>query len=365
MRERRQRHGTRIRSGRGAGCRAGFGRLLGLGFWLLSAGGCAVTGGEPPLDEARLAALREQQQQTAFDAWLADWIRLNRVAHRLYAANAAVCGGRARLLPGALWLTQRDFPEPLRGIAARNGYGHRPRVAALPAPDAPPDPAVTAPGDEITALAGEALPESRRAARRLSARLAVLQMPAGGAVQVAVARAGGPAEVRLALVRACRFDLDLSRSDAINAYAGRSRITVTRGMMGFVASDHELAFVLAHEMAHGLAHSLPERLLAGVSERLANTGAALYRAATLRRLPPPAPRTYSQVLETEADRLALRYLAAAGYDPSSVVDFWHRLAARHPRSVTPGYQHSHPTSPERLARLEQALQALRSAPDRR
>lgn len=330
-------------------------RSAGLALCCLAAlAGCAGTPSSHP-DPTRVAELREEQLQAALTGWLADRARLQRVAYRLFGANAAACGASVSNLPEALWLTRRDFPEPLRRVAEDSGYGDLPRVVALLGNAQAGGETTIQAGDVIVAVMGHRLPSSRRADRQLTERLAAFEPPASDALMLSVQRAQRQIEVPLSVRRGCRFDLKLARADAINAYADGSGISVTRGMMRFIVNDDELAFVIAHEMAHNLTHSLPKRLLAGLSERFAVVGGAVYRAATLGRLAPLAPRTYAQVLEVQADHLALRYLRAADYDAVVVVDFWRRLGALHPRSVAPGYVHSHPTSPERLARLEQQL----------
>lgn len=321
--------------------------------------GCVMAPGGPAADPLRVSELRQEQQQAAFAAWIADRQRLDRVARGLFVANAAACDRRSVALPNTVLLTVHDFPEPLRSTAGRNGYGNLPRVVALSETTAGGGAGAPLEGDLVVRLVGDPVPDSRRGGPWLAMRLDSVGAPLPGDVAVTVRRGDRLAEVRLALQVGCRFEVELSAADAINAFASGRRITVTRGMMRFVASDGELAFVLAHEMAHNLAHSLPERALAGLSERVAATGVALYRVATLYRLPPPAPRTYAQQLEAEADFLALGFLRAAGYDPAEIAAFWRRLGAIHPRTVTPGYAHSHPTSPERTARLERALETLR------
>src|SRR5688572_1267729 len=86
-----------------------------------------------------------------------------------------------------------------------------------------------------------------------------------------------------------------------NAFAlPGQRVLVTRGMLALAGDEAELAAVLAHEVAHVV--------LGHASGR------------------PPANRVAS---EAEADRLALRFLAAAGYDPRAQPDLQATLIAAH------------------------------------
>jgi predicted Zn-dependent protease len=86
-----------------------------------------------------------------------------------------------------------------------------------------------------------------------------------------------------------------------NAFAlpGR-RVLVTRGMLALAGDEAEVAAVLAHEIAHVI---------------LGHAGGR-----------PPRNRAAA---EADADRLGLRFLAAAGYDPRAQADLQATLLAAH------------------------------------
>lgn len=88
-----------------------------------------------------------------------------------------------------------------------------------------------------------------------------------------------------------------------NAFAlPGGQVFVTRGMLALIGDEAQLAAVVGHEVGHAVAgHGLAAR--GGASERER-------RAA-----------------EFTADRLGMRYLAAAGYDPAAQADFLATLAA--------------------------------------
>jgi predicted Zn-dependent protease len=127
----------------------------------------------------------------------------------------------------------------------------------------------------------------------------------------------------------CTFTL--VNSDVVNAFAVPGcYIYVTRGLLGIVNSEAELASIIAHELGHiARNHSNQQQrrsmlrslgviavgLISG-SERLtqiAGTAAGLF---DLR---------YSRQHEYEADDLAIRYLQATGYDPFASVDMLEQL----------------------------------------
>ncbi|HEU0133573.1 MAG TPA: M48 family metalloprotease, partial [Allosphingosinicella sp.] len=122
----------------------------------------------------------------------------------------------------------------------------------------------------------------------------------------------------------CTFTL--VNSDVVNAFAVPGcYIYITRGLMGIVNSEAELASVLAHEVGHIVAaHNRRQQRRSlwrsiGVwavgtitgSEDLSRIAGRAAEYFTLR---------YSRKQEYEADDLGVRYLAAAGYDPYAASD---------------------------------------------
>lgn len=160
-------------------------------------------------------------------------------------------------------------------------------------------------------------------------------------------------------------------SPVINAMAlPGGFVYVTRGLLALANSEAELAGVLAHEIGHVLERHSAERIqrstLAGLGAAalggvtgsdqigsLANTLGGLY---VLR---------YSRNQEYEADRVGVRLLAKAGYDPMAEADFlrsldaWSALeqAASGGRGGPPEFLSSHPNTADRV---EEAIREARS-----
>ncbi len=166
----------------------------------------------------------------------------------------------------------------------------------------------------------------------------------------------------------CTFTL--VNTDVVNAFAVPGcYIYVTRGLMGIVNSEAELASVLAHEVGH-IAGNHSERqqrrsLFRGLgvaaisaltgSERLSRIAGAAAALFTLR---------YSRKHEYEADDLGLTYLRKAGYDPHEAVDMLAALG-RHQQFLTanlgrdeanaiPEWALTHPLTEHRMARAKAA-----------
>ena len=153
-------------------------------------------------------------------------------------------------------------------------------------------------------------------------------------------------------------------ADLINAFAAPGGfIFITRGLMEAVQSEGELASVLAHEIVHIAGwHSI------GMIQRQMGYGAltTLGAIASGISLGPEAMLLvsqtgqlftdlyllgYSREHELEADRVGLRYMLSARYDPEASLTFFERLAALEqnegPNDWEP-YLQSHPPTDARI-----------------
>jgi predicted Zn-dependent protease len=124
--------------------------------------------------------------------------------------------------------------------------------------------------------------------------------------------------------------------DLINAFAlPGGYIHVTRGLMALASNEAELAGVLAHELGHVTARHSAERYSQGV---VAGVGAAILGAAgSIVGVPGVGQvagygaqaymQSYSRDQEFEADKLGIRYMTRAGYDPDAMASFFRKLDA--------------------------------------
>ncbi|MFA7440494.1 MAG: M48 family metalloprotease [Sphingomonadaceae bacterium] len=146
---------------------------------------------------------------------------------------------------------------------------------------------------------------------------------------------------------------------------------ITRGLLGMINSEAELASVLGHEAGHVAARHTDKRnsratiagigsilagvLLGGDAGQIANTVGSGYVAG------------YSRSQEHEADQLGLRYAAAAGYDPTAAARM---LAALERVSEVEGRQSmergglqsifaSHPVTRERINRVSRMAEQMK------
>src|SRR5262245_32869654 len=114
------------------------------------------------------------------------------------------------------------------------------------------------------------------------------------------------------------------------------KVGVYTGILPITKDEAGLATVIGHEVAHAVARHGGERMTVALG--LAGVGAVVDSATTDSRWHDAAIQAYglgsnigaalphSRYQESEADRIGLRFMARAGYDPEQSVRFWERFA---------------------------------------
>ena len=168
------------------------------------------------------------------------------------------------------------------------------------------------------------------------------------------------------------FQFHVINSSAINAFATPGGyIYVFRGLITLSENESELASVMAHEIAHANARHIDQMMerskklnyaaLAGViAGALLGGGSGAGAAVAMGTMAgvQTLALQYSRENEEEADRFGMSYLAAAGYDPKSMVDFM-KLMRRHEfySNNIPSYFLTHPGTSDRISYLDGLLEA--------
>ena len=168
------------------------------------------------------------------------------------------------------------------------------------------------------------------------------------------------------------YDYEFSLLDdpeTINAFAlPGGPIFITEALLVRFESEGQLAGVLGHEITHVVArHSAEQIAKARLTEGL--TGAAVIAAYDPNN---PSSQGTAQVAvligqlvnlkygrddELEADRLGVRFMSEAGYDPRSMIAVMQILAEAGGPNRQPEFFSTHPDPGNRIARIEEAIQA--------
>jgi predicted Zn-dependent protease len=159
----------------------------------------------------------------------------------------------------------------------------------------------------------------------------------------------------------------LADEQTINAFAlPGGQVFITAGLMGKLQTEGQLAGVLGHEIGHvvgrhGAEHMAKARLTEGL------TGAAVLAtydpndpssrgsAAVAMLIGQLVNMRFGRNDELESDRLGVRFMAEAGYDPRAMVEVMKILAGSAAGPRPPEFFSTHPNPDNRIARIEQAI----------
>jgi predicted Zn-dependent protease len=159
----------------------------------------------------------------------------------------------------------------------------------------------------------------------------------------------------------------LADEETINAFAlPGGQVFITAGLLKRLQTEGQVAGVLSHEIGHvvarhGAEHMAKARLTQGL------TGAAVLAtydpdnpssrnsAAMAALIGQMVNMRFGREDELESDRLGVRFMSAAGYDPRSMVDVMKVLEEAAGGGRQPEFFSTHPNPGRRIERIEQAI----------
>lgn len=168
-----------------------------------------------------------------------------------------------------------------------------------------------------------------------------------------------------------QWEVQVFKSDQLNAFAlPGGKIGFYTGILDLMDNDAQIAAVMGHEVVHVLNKHAQQRAARATSTQLGVglAGAAIgagggnaqawgqilgVGAQVANTLP------FSREHELEADRLGLRIMANAGYDPYQAVAFWRKMQAQKD-GAPPEFLSTHPDGGRRIQQLEAEIAAMRA-----
>ena len=139
-------------------------------------------------------------------------------------------------------------------------------------------------------------------------------------------------------------------------------IYVFKGLVEKVESDDELASVLAHEIAHIVARHSIKRYQGGFGYNIIQilmvvSNSTVQDANRINAAFGQLIMSYSREDEALADRIALKYLKKAGYNPAAMIDLLQKLREEHRKAPIRPYTsyRSHPYIADRIRMVKQEL----------
>lgn len=151
-------------------------------------------------------------------------------------------------------------------------------------------------------------------------------------------------------------------TDAVNAFAAPGGyVHITRGALGLIRDEAELAGVLGHEIAHVTEKHTIKAIQKSNAVKLATDETLSGNKALLKQV---TDRTYDSILENafdrgdemDADKVGVAAADKVGYAPIGLADFLQRLADRNKGATTKrGLFASHPDIEARIARIKKQI----------
>lgn len=162
----------------------------------------------------------------------------------------------------------------------------------------------------------------------------------------------------------------LDDEQTVNAFAlPGGQVFITAALFDQLQTEGQLAGVIAHELVHAIArHSAQQMANAQLTQGL--TGAAVIAAYDPND---PSTQQTAQVAaligqvvnmkfgrddELESDKLGVRYMAEAGYDPRSMLDVMQILAEASEGQRPPEFFSTHPNPDNRLENIREAIDEI-------
>jgi predicted Zn-dependent protease len=156
-------------------------------------------------------------------------------------------------------------------------------------------------------------------------------------------------------------------TDGVNAFASPGGfVHITRGALGLIQNESELAAVLGHEIGHVVRKHTINAIKKNAAVKM-GTQAASSRAQFLTQV---ANAAYDSILENaynrgdelDADKFSVETTPKLGYVPTSLADFLARLEDRNKsQSERNGLFASHPETQERIKKVGDLARAFKTS----
>jgi beta-barrel assembly-enhancing protease len=156
------------------------------------------------------------------------------------------------------------------------------------------------------------------------------------------------------------------QSSEVNAFnAPGGLVYIYTGLIARTENAAELAGVVAHEIAHGAARHGTQRLtqvygLNVAAAIILGSDPGLVSQVAAQIIGGGAIASFSRGQEIEADRLGVRFMAAAGYNPEGMATMFEKLIAdrqRQPGAVERFFS-THPLTEDRIATVRREARSV-------
>ncbi|MGD2118064.1 MAG: M48 family metalloprotease [Chromatiales bacterium] len=308
-------------------------------------------------DAEQLEQEKQKQLELALQHRTSQQQRLADTSFPLLQAASVLCPDQQKAATGLLLTTSDSYSEQFRPVAKRL-YGVDDGLHVLHVvPNSPAALASIQPGDVIHTINDKTLSNSKAG---ISELLELIRQADIAQFDFEIQRNDESLQIRLHSTTICRYPVTLSESDAINAYADGSSISITKGMLRFT-NDQELAQIVAHEIAHNVMRHFRDRTINLLGGLLVDVAVATTGAPITGVFGALGASAYMKQYESEADYVGLYIMARAGLEIDHAENFWRRMASEHPEGITgDGLSPTHPTTPSRFLAIRQTIEQIKS-----
>jgi predicted Zn-dependent protease len=184
----------------------------------------------------------------------------------------------------------------------------------------------------------------------LRARQLVAQVGAKVVAQSVAAKSGYPFKFHV-----------LADPRTVNAFAlPGGQIFITMALLSRLETEGQLAGVLGHEVGHVIARHSAERiakdqLTQGLTGAFAVGTGSMSATQIAQMVAQFQMMSYGRDDELESDRLGLRLMAEAGYDPRALIRVMQILEKASGGSRVPEWQSSHPIPANRIQQINEVI----------
>jgi beta-barrel assembly-enhancing protease len=160
-----------------------------------------------------------------------------------------------------------------------------------------------------------------------------------------------------------RFDFHLLADEqTVNAFAlPGGQIFITAALLDRLETEAQLAGVLGHEIGHVVGrhsseHLAKQKLTQGLTGAV-GVAAGDYNAARMAQMVGAMINMqYGRSDELESDKLGVKFMTDAGYDPRALMRVMEILEEASGGARQPEFMSTHPNPGNRIAQIEQAIQ---------
>ena len=154
------------------------------------------------------------------------------------------------------------------------------------------------------------------------------------------------------------YTFQVVRDNSINAFATMGGfVYLHTGLIKTADNEAELASVIAHEIGHIVGrHSITQLRNTALAQGLLSAAGLETKTWVQLAVNLAYSLPNSRKDELEADRLGLKNLARAGYEPTAMISFMRKLAQQ--GGSTPTILSTHPATSDRIVALQKQLNSV-------